>query len=91
MRANATSVASASAHASRNVEAERGRDLVVPRPAGVDLPPDVTELPLDRRVHVLVVLRDLLDRSEPLGDVGELRGVEDPGRVEALCMQERRS
>ena len=74
----------------RDVEAERCRDLVVPRAAGVDLPPDVTELALDRRVHVLVVLGDLLDRGEPLGHVGELRVIEDPGRMEAPRVQERR-
>ena len=37
-----------------HVQAERGCDLVVARPPGVDLPPDVAEQPLDRRVHVLV-------------------------------------
>ncbi len=32
----------------RDVEPERGRDLVVARAAGVDLPPDLAEQPLDR-------------------------------------------
>ena len=73
-----------------DVETERGRDLVVPRPAGMDLPPDLAELALDRGVHVLVVLGDLLDRREPLRHVGELRVVEDPGRMQTLRVQQRR-
>ena len=37
-----------------HVEAKRGGDLIVPRPARMDLAADVPEQPLDRRVHVLV-------------------------------------
>ena len=61
-----------------HVHPKRRGDLVVPRPSGVDLPADVTEQPLDRRVHVLVglevagrVLRDL--RQARLGLVELVR------------------
>jgi hypothetical protein len=37
-----------------HVEPERRRDLVVPRPAGVDLPADLPEPTLDQRVDVLI-------------------------------------
>ena len=72
-----------------DVEPERSGDLVVARAAGVDLAADVAELALDRRVHVLVALVDLLDRRELLRHLGELCVVEDPGRVQALRVQER--
>ena len=39
-----------------DVQAQRRRDLVVARAPRVDLPPDLAELPLDRRMHVLVIL-----------------------------------
>ena len=55
----------------------------------MDLPADVAELALDRRVHVLVALVDLLDRGELLRHLGELRVVEDPGCVQALRVQQR--
>ena len=73
-----------------DVEPERRGDLIVARPAGVDLPPHLAELALDRRVHVLVGVVDLVDRSEPLAYVGELDVVEDPGRMQALGVQLRR-
>src|SRR5688572_6915767 len=52
------------------------RDLVVPRPAGVDAEPDVAEPAgkpeLDRGVNVLVLVADL----KPTGPVGRERGAE---------------
>ena len=49
-----------------HVQPERRCDLVVARAAGMDLAPEISEQPLDRAVHVLVlgevprrVLRDL--------------------------------
>ena len=76
-----------------HVEPERRRDLVVPRPAGMDLPPDIAELTLDRAVDILVlgqipgrVERDL---GEALLDLGQLvirqqaGAVQPPGVLEA--------
>ena len=59
-----------------HVEAERGRDLVVSRPACVDLASHRPEQPLDRRVDVLVLARGDLAfgsdfRETPL-DFGQL-------------------
>ena len=77
-----------------HVEAERRRDLVVARPAGVDLPPDVAELTLDRAVDVLVlgqvpgrVERDL---GETLLDLGELVVREQAGAVQPPGVLEAR-
>ena len=77
-----------------DVEAERRRDLVVARPAGMDLPADGSELPLDRAVHVLVlgqvagrVERDL---GQPLLDLGELLIREQAGAVEPPGVLEAR-
>ena len=53
-----------------HVEAECRRDLVVARAAGVDLPPELAELPLDRAVDVLV-LGEVPGRVER--DLGEPR------------------
>ena len=53
-----------------HVEPERRRDLVVARAAGMDLPAEVAELPLDRAVHVLV-LGEVAGRVER--DLGEPR------------------
>ena len=60
----------------RDVEPEGGGDLVVARAAGVDLPADVAEQALDRRVDVLVLGFEVGDgdRGEPLLDLGELGG-----------------
>ena len=58
----------------RDVEAEGRRDLVVAGAAGVDLPADVAEQALDRRVDVLVGGLEIVDRDPgeaPL-DLGEL-------------------
>ena len=66
-----------------DIEPHRGRDLVVARAAGVDLPAERTELPLDRRVDVLVGGIDGLDRVERRDDLGELVVREDPGRGKA--------
>ena len=77
-----------------DVKAERRRDLVVARPAGMDLPADDSELPLDRAVHVLVlgevagrVERDL---GQTLPDLGELVIREQAGTVEPPGMLEAR-
>ena len=58
-----------------DVEPQRRRDLVVARAPGVDLPPDLAEQPLDRRVHVLVLVREHVVRPDPgqgLLGLGEL-------------------
>ena len=77
-----------------HVEPERRRDLVVARPAGMDLAAEVAELALDRAVHVLVlgeiagrVLRDL---GEPRLRLGELVVREQPGAVQPLGVLEAR-
>ena len=70
-----------------DVEAERGGDLVVARPASVDLAPDLAEQPLDRRVHVLVRLqhgrRVGRELAEALLDERELVRREEPRAVKA--------
>ena len=72
-----------------DVEPERGRDLVVARASRVDLAADVAELPLDRRVHVLVGGIDLLDHRELLGHLRELGVVEDACGVQTLGVEQR--
>ncbi len=73
-----------------DVEARRSGDLVVARAAGVDLPADRAEQPLDGGVHVLVLAEVggalLGDRREPRLDVGQLAVVEDADRVQPLRM-----
>ena len=61
-----------------HVETHRRSDLVVARAARVDLPADVAELPLDRRMDVLVLRAGRLERVEPRLDLRELVVVEDP-------------
>src|SRR3954469_22646117 len=56
----------------------------------MDLASDRAELPLDRRVHVLVARVDLFDPLEQRNDFRELLGREDPGRREATRVQCRR-
>ncbi len=76
-----------------DVEPERRRDLIVPRPPGVNLPADVAEQPLDRGVDVLVVRLDPAagrDLGEPRLGVGELAVVEDAGGVEPPGVDGRR-
>ena len=75
-----------------HVAPEGGRDLVVARASGVDLPADVAEQPLDRRMDVLVLVEDpgrvVRDGGEPLLDLVQLVGREEPRAVEApgvLC------
>ena len=70
---------------------ERRDDLVVPRPARVDLPPDLAEQALDRGVHVLVGLLDhrRVERGEPRLDLRELLRLEDPGDGEPPRVQPR--
>ena len=72
-----------------DVEAERRGDLVVPRSAGVDLPPHLTELGLDERVNVLGCGIDRVERGQRLPHLRELGDVEDPGGVQPLCMEQR--
>ena len=55
----------------------------------MDLAADLAELPLDRRVHVLVGGVDLFDRRQPLGHLCELGVGEDAGGLEALRVQKR--
>ena len=64
----------------RDVEPERGGDLVVARAAGVDLPPHLAELGLDVRVHVLGRGIDGVELRQRLTHLGELRVVEDARR-----------
>ena len=56
----------------------------------MDLPADLAELALDRRVHVLVRRIDRLDRFELRGHLRELAVVEDARGVEPLRVQQRR-
>ena len=72
-----------------DVEPERGCDLVVARASGVDLAADVAQLPLDRRVHVLVGRVDPFDRRQLLGRLGQLVVVEDARGMQALRVQQR--
>jgi hypothetical protein len=55
----------------------------------MDLPPDRAEQPFDRRMHVLVRLLDHRrnERREPLLDLGELVGVENPGDGETAGVE----
>jgi hypothetical protein len=74
-----------------DVEPHRGRDLVVARAARVDLPAHFAELPLDRRVDVLVFLGDRwqVERRQHLVYLRELIVVEQPGRVQPPRMETR--
>ncbi len=77
-----------------HVQAERSRDLVVPRPPGVDLAADVAEQPLDRGVHVLVRLEVAVRILRDLGEAGlrlvELLLGQQPGRGESSRVLGRR-
>ncbi len=75
----------------RDVEAEGRGYLVVAGAAGVDLPADVAEQALDRRVDVLVGRLELVDGDpgEALLDLGELAGREDARRLETRCVDQR--
>ena len=55
----------------------------------MDLPADVAELPLDRRMHVLVCRIDLFDRRQFLLHLRELGVVENARRVQAVGVQQR--
>ena len=83
--------ARASSHASCDVETMRGDDLVVPRAAGVDLPAERPEQPLDRAVHVLVLRQEVVeaDLCEPLLDLGQLGVVEEAGGVQTVGVEPR--
>ena len=73
-----------------HVQAQRRRDLVVARTARMDLPTDLPELPLDRRVHVFILGRERIDLGEQHLDFGELVRREDAHRREPLRMLQRR-
>ena len=77
-----------------DVKPERRGDLVVPRTTGMDLPTDLAQLALDRGMDVLGVGERvagvLRERCQPLLDLGELVGREDPRLREPLCVQRRR-
>jgi hypothetical protein len=72
-----------------DVEPQRCRDLVVPRPAGVDLPADLAEAALDQRVDVLVA-RLVLELREHSLRLLQLVGGEEPGGLEPARVHERR-
>ena len=55
----------------------------------MDLAADVAELPLDRRMHVLVGGIDLVDRRQLLGHLCELGVVENARRVQPFGVQQR--
>jgi hypothetical protein len=73
------------------VEAEGGRDLVVPGPSRVDLPTDGAEQPLDGGMDVLVVVGEILgtDPGERRFDLGELLLGQDPGLLKPSGVQKR--
>ena len=75
-----------------DVEPHRRCDLVVPGAPSVDLPPDLAQTPLDRRMDVLVGVRDhgRIERSEDLVGFGEFVVGEDPGCVQASRVHTRR-
>ena len=89
MCANAASDSCASVARVYDIEPERGGDLVVARPACVDLAPDLTELRLDERVHVLSGRIDGVEAAEHLAHFRQLVVVEQPGGVEPLGVQQR--
>jgi hypothetical protein len=74
-----------------HVEPEGRRDLVVARSAGVDLPADLAEQALDRRVDVLVGLLEIVerDRRKPLFGVRELGVGEEARRVQPVRVEQR--
>ena len=75
-----------------DVEAERGRDLVVPRAAGMDPAADVAEQALNGGVDILVLGDEVFgtDGGERLFDLGELGIVEQSGGVEPTGVKPRR-
>src|SRR5581483_2856088 len=76
----------------RHVEAHGRDDLVVPRAARVDLPPDLAELALDRRVDVLCVREEraaLAEGLEPRFDLAKLRVGQQARLVEPPGMHRR--
>ena len=77
-----------------DVEAERGRDLVVPRTPGVHLAADRAEQTLERRVDVLVPGDEvgplLADGGQPGVDLPQLGVGEEPRVVQPMGVHERR-
>ena len=67
-----------------NVETEGSSDLIVARAPGVNLSPEVAELGLDVRVHVLGRRIDGVEAAERVASLGELRVVENPRSVQPL-------
>ncbi len=72
-----------------HVQPQRGRDLVVPRPSGLDLSPRLAEASLDQGVYVLVA-RLVLEALQDSLRLGQLVVVEDARRVQAGSMHGRR-
>src|SRR6185437_3425327 len=72
-----------------DVEPERGRNLVVARAPGMNLPTDLPELRLDEGVHVLGTGVDRVEPAERVANLGELGVIEDPRGVQALGVDQR--
>ena len=75
-------------------EPESGDDLVVAGAAGVDLPPDRAEQPLDRGVHVLVRVEQegaalARDSRQPSADLGVLLGGQETRGEEPVGVDPR--
>jgi hypothetical protein len=60
----------------------------------MDLAPELAELGLEERMHVLVLARrdrGMLELAEPLLDLGQLLGRQEARSVQALRVYERRA
>ena len=72
-----------------HVQPVGGHDLVVARAAGMDLPAERAEQPLDRAMDVLVVRLEVVgaDLREPCLHLGQLGVVEEAGGMQPPCVE----
>jgi hypothetical protein len=68
-----------------DVQPQSGRDLVVARAPGMDLPADISERPLDQRVHVLLA-RLVFELAENVLGFSQLVVRKQPGGVQPACV-----